>query len=89
VIFGSGGAISVAPLIPGVRAGLRLAAPAGGISIRGRVGLLIASESGALMESERGERFPSRIEEPARALLLAASEEDMDHLRYALAAASL
>jgi hypothetical protein len=89
VMFGSGGAISVAPLIPGVRAGLRLAAPAGGISIRGRVGLLIASESGALMESERGERFPSRIEEPARALLLAASEEDMDHLRYALAAASL
>jgi fructose-1,6-bisphosphatase/inositol monophosphatase family enzyme len=89
VMFGSGGAISVAPLIPGVRAGLRLAGPAGGISIRGRVGLLIASESGALMESERGEQFPSRIEEPARALLLAASEEDMDHLRYALAAASL
>jgi len=89
VAFGSGGAISVAPLIPGVRAGLRLARPSGDISIRGRIGLLISSEAGALMESERGERFPSRIDEPARALLLAASEEDMDHLRYALAAASL
>jgi hypothetical protein len=61
----------------------------GGISIRGRVGLLISSEAGLLMESERGERFPSRVDEPARALLLAKSERDMDHLRYALAAAPL
>ena len=89
VAFGSGGAISVAPLIPGVRAGLRLPNSSEGISIRGRVGLLISSEAGVLMESERGERFPSRIDEPARALLLAASERDMDHLRYALAAADL
>jgi fructose-1,6-bisphosphatase/inositol monophosphatase family enzyme len=89
VAFGSGGAISVAPLIPGVRAGLRLANRSAGISIRGRIGLLISSEAGALMESERGERFPSRIDQPAQALLLAASEEDIDHLRYALAATSL
>jgi fructose-1,6-bisphosphatase/inositol monophosphatase family enzyme len=89
VVFGSGGAISVAPLIPGVRAGLRLPSPSRGISIRGRVGLLISSEAGALMESERGERFPSRIDEPAQALLLAVTEQDMDHLRYALAAAPL
>jgi hypothetical protein len=89
VVFGSGGAISVAPLIPGVRAGLRLPNPSDGISIRGRIGLLISSEAGAVMENQRGERFPSRIDEPARALLLAASEEDMDHLRYALAASGL
>jgi myo-inositol-1(or 4)-monophosphatase len=89
VAFGSGGAISVAPLIPGVRAGLRLANRSAGISIRGRIGLLISSEAGALMESERGERFPSRIDEPAQALLLAATEEDIGHLRYALAATSL
>jgi fructose-1,6-bisphosphatase/inositol monophosphatase family enzyme len=89
VAFGSGGAISVAPLIPGVRAGLRLTNPSGGISIRGRIGLLISSEAGALMESERGESFPSRIDEPAHALLVASSEEDMDHLRYALAASKL
>jgi hypothetical protein len=89
VVFGSGGAISVAPLIPGVRAGLRLTKPSGSISIRGRIGLLISSEAGALMESEREERFPSRIDEPAQALLLAVTEEDMDHLRYALAAAPL
>jgi hypothetical protein len=89
VVPGSGGAISVAPLIPGVRAGLRLASAPGGISIRGRIGLLISSEAGALMESERGERFPSQIDEPARALLLAATEEDMGHLRYALDAAAI
>jgi len=89
VVCGSGGAISGAPLIPGARAGLRLPGSSGGISIRGRIGLLIASEAGAMMESERGERFPLRIDEPARALLLAATEEDMDHLRYALAAADL
>jgi len=89
VVFGSGGAISVAPLIPGVRAGLRLANRSAGISIRGRIGLLISSEAGALMESERRERFPSRIDERAQALLLAAAEEDIDHLRYALAATSL
>jgi hypothetical protein len=87
VTFGSGGAISVAPLIPGVRAGLRLPVLTSGISIRGRIGLLIASEAGALMENERGERFPAEVDQPARALLLAAREQDMDHLRYALAAA--
>lgn len=89
VVFGSGGAISVAPLIPGVRAGLRLPHSSDDISIRGRIGLLISSEAGALMESEGGERFPSRIDQPAQALLLAADEQDMDHLRYALAAARL
>ncbi len=72
-----------------MRAGLRLPSSPDGISIRGRIGLLISSEAGALMESERGERFPSRIDQPARALLLAADEQDMDHLRYALAAARL
>jgi len=89
VVFGSGGAISVAPLIPGVRAGLRLPNSSGGISIRGRIGLLISSEAGALIETEGGERFPSRIDQPARALLLAADPRDMEHLRYALEAAEL
>jgi fructose-1,6-bisphosphatase/inositol monophosphatase family enzyme len=88
VVFGSGGAISVAPLIPGVRAGLRLANASGDISIRGRIGLLIASEAGVVIENERGEIFPTRIGEPARALLLAAEEPDMEHLRYALAGAT-
>jgi len=87
VVPGSGGAVSVAPLVPGVRAGLRLASSSGGISIRCRIGLLIASEAGARIESEKGERFPSQVDEPAQAVLVAASEEDMGHLRYALAAA--
>lgn len=86
VMFGSGGAISVAPLIPGVRAGLRLSKAPGGISIRGRIGLLISREAGALVENERGESFPTRVDDPARALLIAAGEEDVGHLRHALAA---
>jgi hypothetical protein len=89
VVFGSGGAISVAPLIPGVRAGLRLPNTSGDISIRGRIGLLISSEAGARIETEGAERFPSRIDQPARALLLAADGQDMKHLRYALAAVEL
>jgi hypothetical protein len=85
-MFGSGGAISVAPLIPGVRAGLRFSKAPGGVSIRGRIGLLISREAGALMENERGESFPMLVDEFARALLIAADEQDLDHLRHAMTA---
>ena len=37
VSFGCGGAIAVAPLIPGVRGGLRLAKPGVSVSVRGRL----------------------------------------------------
>jgi len=85
----SGGAISVAPLVPGVRAGLRWVRGKGvGVSIRGRIGALIAEEAGALVRCESGERFPRRLEEPAAALLVAAGEEDLRVLREALAAAA-
>ena len=84
VSYGCGGAISLAPLIPGVRAGLRVGLTAEGISIRGRIGALIARCAGARLGCEGGRDFPEQIDEPARALLVAASDEDLELLRDAL-----
>ena len=84
----SGGAISVAPLIPGVRAGIRLALDSDRISIRGRVGVLIAEEAGARVSCESGEPFPRGIHTAARALLVAANGDDLQVLQRALAAAA-
>jgi hypothetical protein len=82
-----GGAISVAPLLPGVCAGLRIATnEPPNVSIRGRVGAMIAAEAGALVRSETGAPFPGDIETPARALLVAPSEDVLGALRAALAA---
>ena len=87
-VSASGGAIAVAPLVPGVRAGLRWVRGKGvGVSIRGRIGALIAEEAGALVRCETGERFPRRLDEPAAALLVAASDEDLRVLQDAFAAA--
>lgn len=85
--FGCGGAVAVAPLVPGVCAGLRLAPDGRGVSRRGRIGVLIAREAGALVCCETGEPFPDDIDAPARALLVAARDEDLAALREALAAA--
>jgi len=82
-----GGAISVAPLLPGVCAGLRWVG-GGTVSIRGRVGVLISSEAGVLVRGENGEPFPDNIREPARALLLAADKADLVTLEKAAAAAA-
>jgi fructose-1,6-bisphosphatase/inositol monophosphatase family enzyme len=85
---GCGGAVALAPLIPGVRAGLRIARTAPNISIRGRIGALIAEEAGALLRSETGEAFPRQLDAPARALIVASDEEDLRALEEALAAAN-
>jgi 3'(2'), 5'-bisphosphate nucleotidase len=81
-----GGAIAVAPLVPGVRAGLRVAPDASGISVRGRIGALIAAAAGACVEDEAGRPFPEAIEAPARALLVSASDADRERLRDAVRA---
>jgi fructose-1,6-bisphosphatase/inositol monophosphatase family enzyme len=86
VVPGAGGAIAVAPLVPGVRAGLRLARTPKGISSRGRIGALIAAEAGALVRCETGKEFPTELDAPARALLVAGHADDMDALEEALAA---
>jgi hypothetical protein len=83
----SGGAISVAPLLPGVRAGLRWVGN-GSVSIRGRVGALISREAGALVRGEGGADFPNDTHTPARALLLAAEAADLEVLERAAEAAA-
>jgi fructose-1,6-bisphosphatase/inositol monophosphatase family enzyme len=90
VVAACGGAISVAPLVPGACAGLRIAqGPAPGISMRGRIGALIAAEAGALVHGEDGASFPREIEAPARALLVAAGPAELAALEAALSAAGL
>jgi fructose-1,6-bisphosphatase/inositol monophosphatase family enzyme len=89
VIFACGGAVSVAPLIPGVRAGLRWAPGESGISIRGRVGALISREAGALVRCGADREFPDDTESPAPVLLAACSEKDIALLRDALEAGGL
>ena len=85
-----GGAIAVAPLVPGACAGLRIAEePQSDLSIRGRIGLLIAQEAGALVRGEDGAAFPLDVEQRARALLVAASPAELGALEAALAAAAL
>jgi fructose-1,6-bisphosphatase/inositol monophosphatase family enzyme len=90
VVMACGGAIAVAPLVPGACAGLRVALePGPGLSIRGRIGALIAAESGALVRGEDGASFPHDIEAPARALLVAAGPAELAALEAALSAAGL
>jgi fructose-1,6-bisphosphatase/inositol monophosphatase family enzyme len=87
LVHGAGGAIAVAPLVPGVRAGLRVTHGAKGISARGRIGALIATEAGAIVHCESGKEFPLELSAPAQALVVAARGEDMDALEEALSAA--
>ncbi len=87
VTAASGGAISVAPLIPGVCAGLRVVREnPDGVSIRGRIGALIAAEAGALVRGSTGP-FPESIREPAEALLVATTQQDLEALYDALSVA--
>ena len=80
-----GGAVAVAPLVPGVRGGLRVAKQ-GTISTRGRIGLLVAAEAGAIVETAEGAPFPVSIDEPATTLVVASDPEIAKALRSALAA---
>jgi fructose-1,6-bisphosphatase/inositol monophosphatase family enzyme len=84
VATASGGAISVAPLIPGVCAGLRMVRKyPEGVSIRGRIGALISAEAGALVMGATAPFTPD-IRTPAPALLVANNKTILAHLRDAL-----
>ena len=85
VTFGCGGAISVAPLLKGFSGGLRLAKES--VSVRGRVGLLLAREAGALVTDASGKPFPDDLDTPAPSLVLAATEEDARIFQEALSLA--
>lgn len=88
VIPACGGAIAVAPLVVGVRAGLRWSQNDGiGISIRGRVGVRIALEAGAFARCEGGEGFPLDQTTRATTLLVTARKDDLRVLERALEAA--
>jgi fructose-1,6-bisphosphatase/inositol monophosphatase family enzyme len=79
-----GGAVAVAPLVKGVRAGIRWGTAREGISIRGRIGLLIAREAGLLVGGDDGQPFPDDVRSYAPGLLVASSEQDLAVLRAAL-----
>lgn len=90
VIPACGGAVSVAPLIVGVRAGLRWSSSGGiGISLRGRIGARIAAEGGAFLRSEDDSDFPLDTKTRAAGLRVAAREGDLELLAGALRAGGL
>jgi fructose-1,6-bisphosphatase/inositol monophosphatase family enzyme len=89
VVRGCGGALAVAPLLPGVAGGLRIASQGSDISVRGRIGLLVAREAGARLARECGEPFPDGLADPARALLVARDDAVLAVLGEALGAAGL
>jgi len=88
VVRGCGGAVAVAPLIRGVCAGLRHAPAAPGISIRGRVGALIAREAGAVVRGADGQAFPEDMDTPAPSLIVASESVHVAPLEAALAQAT-
>lgn len=87
VTSASGGAVAVAPLVPGVCAGLRLGVAASGVSRRGRVGVLVAREAGLLVRGAGDASFPEDMDEAAPVLRVAATEDDLAALGEALARA--
>ena len=90
VIPACGGAVSVAPLIVGVRAGLRWSSSGGiGISLRGRIGARIAAEGGAFLRSEDDSDFPLDTKTRAAGLRVAAREDELELLAGALRAGGL
>jgi fructose-1,6-bisphosphatase/inositol monophosphatase family enzyme len=78
-----GGAVALAPVVPGVRGGLRIAKYAT-ISARGRIGTLIAREAGALVETGDGDPFPDSLDAPATSLVVASDRETASAIQAAL-----
>lgn len=89
IVRACGGAISIAPVLPGVRAGLRWTAYPPGVSARGRVGALIARESGAHVQGDAGAAFGMGLEEPLGTLRVAAAAADLALLDECLRAGGL
>lgn len=82
---GSGGALAVAPLLDDVRAGLRRGTAPGGVSIRGRIGVLVAREAGATAVGPAGP-FPERVDAAAAWLVSAGTGDDAERFAKLLAA---
>jgi fructose-1,6-bisphosphatase/inositol monophosphatase family enzyme len=78
-----GGAVALAPLVPGVRGGLRVSKYAT-ISVRGRIGTLIAREAGALVETLDGAPFPDSLDDAATSLVVTSDPETAAAIRFAV-----
>lgn len=91
VVHACGGAVAVAPLIRGVRAGLRYAPGKRkrGISIRGRAGTVISRQAGAYLAGDAGRPFPLDLDTPTRTLRIVADEADLQILDRCLAEAGI
>jgi fructose-1,6-bisphosphatase/inositol monophosphatase family enzyme len=80
-----GGAAAVAPLLVGCRAGLRWSiGTRRGVSVRGRIGALVAREAGAVLRMEGDAPFPEDDATRAATLRVTAREEDQQLLDEAL-----
>jgi len=79
-----GGAVAIAPLIKGVRAGLRFGTAPEGVSIRGRIGLLIAREAGLHVRALGLREFPDDLTTREPGLIVARDPGDLPVLAAAL-----
>ena len=79
-----GGAVAVAPLIKGVRAGVRWGRAEEGVSIRGRIGLLVAREAGMHVRGLGLGEFPDDVGTFGEDLIVARDEADLETLNAAL-----
>jgi fructose-1,6-bisphosphatase/inositol monophosphatase family enzyme len=81
---GCGGAVAVAPLLPGFAGGLRVPRPAP-LSSRGRIGLLASREAGARVACVDGPA-PPELDVPLPHVAVAADDAVLADLLYALEA---
>lgn len=79
----AGAAIGVAPLVPGVCAGLRVATTEAGVSVRGRGAAFVSRVAGAIVACEQGE-LPDVVDTTVRTLYVAADEARLRDLRAAM-----
>ena len=84
LVEGCGGAVAIAPLLPGFIGGVRVPHPAP-LSTRGRIGLLVSLEAGARVGTATGGR-PEALAEPVPHMAVAADEAILAHLLHALGA---
>jgi len=84
LVNGCGGAIAVAPLLPGVVGGLRIPDPRP-LSLRGRIGLLASRLGGAKVARVDGAASPS-LSEPLPHVAVAADDAVLADLVHALEA---
>jgi len=79
-----GGAVAVAPLLPGIAGGLRVPSPPP-VSVRGRIGLLVSREAGACVATLAGPA-PAELCQPLPHVAVAADEAVLADLAFALEA---